>query len=247
MTWPLAALVAAVAATGGWLAGWLTPSAALAAWVVGTLVGGGGGVPGLVALGTFFITGSLLSPRGARTTPRRAAQVLANGWTALVGAVLIRLSPSVGWALLGGGLAAAQADTWATEIGRHARRPPRLIVSGRPVAPGDSGGVTILGTLGGALGAAVVALLTQLAGAAAPHPWWVATAGFGGMLVDSVLGATLQARCRCRACDRIVESVSHCGEAGAVVGGYRWMTNDVVNAIATATGAAIALTLATGR
>jgi len=247
MTWPLAALVAAAAASGACLAGWLTLGAAVAAGIVGSAVGGGAGLAGLAALGTFFLSGSLLSTRRGGGTARRAVQVMANGWTATAGALLVPVWPAAGWALLAGGLAAAQSDTWATEIGRHARRPPRSIVSGKPVAPGTSGGVTPLGTLGGMAGAGVLAIVAQLAGAPAPTPSCVATAGIGGMLVDSLLGATLQARFRCAGCGQIVETVTHCGERGSHAGGYGWMTNDAVNALATASGAAIALAWAVGR
>src|SRR5438093_5230732 len=46
-----------------------------------------------------------------------------------------------------GALAAAAADTWATEIGAFSPFAPRLITSGRQVPRGTSGGITVLGSL----------------------------------------------------------------------------------------------------
>ena len=239
MTPALSALIAATVALGGWAAGWLTAGAAVAASGVGVCVLSGGGLGGLALLGTFFVSGSLLSPWGAMGRRRRPAQVLANGWAAALGGLVIPVAPSLGWAILAGGLAGAQADTWATELGRHSRRPPRLITTGQLVPTGTSGGVTILGTLGGGAGAATIALLARAAHAPAPAAW-IAAAGVAGMLADSVLGATVQARFACEVCGHAVETRRHCDSAAVYVRGLRWMTNDTVNALGTGAGAAIA-------
>ena len=242
MTPALAALIAAVAALGGWAAGWLTAGAAVAAAGIGTSVLSGGGIAGLGLLGTFFVSGSLLSRGGSR---RRPSQVLANGWAAAAGGLVIPFAPEAGAAILAGGLAAAQADTWATEVGLRSRRPPRLISTGRPVAAGTSGGVTVLGTLGGGAGAVLIALLAWALDLPAPA-FGIAAAGVAGMLADSVLGATVQARYVCAACGETVETLRHCESTTGYVRGLRWMTNDTVNALGTGTGAAAAALWALG-
>ena len=56
-----------------------------------------------------------------------------------------------------GALAASAADTWATEIGSLATRPPRSILTLRPVPAGTSGGVNLLGMLAMVAGATFVA------------------------------------------------------------------------------------------
>src|SRR5574341_1853160 len=122
---------------------------------------------------------------------RTAGQVLANGIVAAACAVAHSGRAAV-WIVAGfaGAVAAATADTWATEIGLLSRTPPRLITTGRVCEPGQSGGITSLGTRGGIAGAGVIALLgnvllgTSFLG--------VMIAGIAAMLVDSLLGATLE-------------------------------------------------------
>jgi len=191
----------------------------------------------LVLVGAFFITSSILTrleapgSRGRRSNDRRGRrwrQVAANGGIALVSAVVYA---ATGWprgfGVAAGAIAAATADTWATEIGRWSRTPPRLITTGRVTAPGASGGVTPLGTLasvGGALFIAAVAFALDGTpggdrlgmGARLGGTGWVAIAGITGSLFDSVLGATIEGR-------------------------GRWLDNDTVNVAATAWGAAIML------
>ncbi len=81
---------------------------------------------------------------------------MANGGVAALAAL------AGSWAAFAGALAAATADTWATEIGRYSRKPPRLITTGKPVAAGTDGGMTLVGTVGGIAGAAFMAALAFL-------------------------------------------------------------------------------------
>jgi len=188
----------------------------------------------LTLVGAFFVTSSILTrleapaAGGARSRDRegrRWRQVAANGGIAAAGAAIYVITGwPRGFAVAAGAIAAATADTWATEIGRWSRTPPRLITTGRPIPAGTSGGVTIVGTLGsvgGALFIAVVAFaLHGTAGASTAgrltRAGWVAAAGITGSLFDSVLGATIEGRAR-------------------------WLDNDAVNVAATAWGAAMML------
>lgn len=219
---------------------WLTPDGVAAAAAVGGLVVWGAGVRGAALLLLFFVTGSLLtafnrregrrkrwedtdspatSAAPAASAARNARQVIANGGWAAVGATLIRARPDIGWAVLLGSLATAQADTWATEIGAHAAGRPRMITTRRPVPPGTSGGVTWLGTGAGLAGSAMLAGAAYLLGLPPAIAATGAAVGGLGMLLDSVLGATLEAR--------------------------SWLDNDGVNLAATSAGA-VAAALVTG-
>lgn len=204
---------------------WLTADGVAAAAIVGALVFRGAGPSGFSLLALFFVSGSLLTSWNQRRWPlgppppplRNARQVIANGGWAAVGAVAVPWKPELGWAALLGSLASAQADTWATEIGAHAPRLPRLITTGRSVPTGTSGGISLLGTGAGVAGATVLAGVGALLGVPGRMAALAAAAGVAGMMVDSVLGATLEAR--------------------------GWLDNDGVNLAATWVGAVLAVAL----
>lgn len=183
---------------------WLTRRGAVAALAVGLATTWGFGWRGMTLLLAFFVLSTLLSRRG---TARNQRQVMANGGVAALAAL------AGSWTAFAGSLAAATADTWATEIGRHSPTAPVLITNGTRVPPGTDGGMTLLGTAGGIAGAGLIAGLSYLFGQRGALA--VAVAGVVGMVVDSLLGATVQ-------------------------GKVRWMDNDAVNLAATLTGAACA-------
>ena len=217
---------------------WLTPGGLVAACAVGAGVMWRLGWPGLVLLTAFFLTGSLLTQLAERGPSRNARQVLANGGVALVAALL------GSWAGAAGAIAAAAADTWATEIGAYSPFPPRLITSGKRVTRGTSGGITALGSLGGVAGPLTSAWLDQVLGprGTARGVASLTGAGAAGMLADSVLGATLQGKYECPACDaRFERGNTVCHEPVRLARGWRWLDNDGVNLAATLVGAAAVL------
>jgi len=219
---------------------WLTPGGLVAACAVGIGVAWGLGWPGLAVLAAFFLSGSLLTQLAERRSPHRSArQVLANGGVAAVAALL------GSWAAAAGAIAAAAADTWATEIGAFSPIPPRLVTTWRRVTRGTSGGITLLGTLGGVAGAATIAWLAHAlaprGGGLSPGFLTLTVAGVGGMLADSVLGATVQGKYECPACDaRFERGNTVCHEQVRLTTGWRWLDNDTVNVAATVVGAAVA-------
>jgi uncharacterized protein (TIGR00297 family) len=212
------------------------------------LVFGIGGWTFAMPMLLFFIVSSLLSklPQKnaklaqdmiAKGDRRDAVQVLANGLlpTLMVIAGLF-IKNETAFLLYLGGLAAATADTWATEIGLRFGKQPRSILTGKLVAPGTSGGITLAGSLGAILGAALVALVGYLSYRFFEDVeirWQpfigVAIAGIIAQFIDSLLGATLQRRNRCVVCGKITERGEHCGQPTNYASGWRWLDNDVVN------------------
>lgn len=237
--------------------GALTSSGAGAATLVGGAAAAAGWPWALLLIG-WFVASSALTRAGERvkaartqaTLPaaaaRRATQVWANGavFSACAVTAVLRGSEGIAVAALGA-LAAAAADTWATEVGLLAGGRPKSILTGKPVEVGLSGGVTWAGTIGGAAGAAAVAFGAQaLALLPAGSFATVAVAGVLGGIGDSVFGASVQATRRCPRCDRWTERATHdCGVATEHGRGWRWMTNDAVNLLATLVGAAAAFLL----
>lgn len=198
---------------------------------------------------------------------RDAMQVIANGGVATLCAVGFAFTHDVRWAIaFAGAYAAATADTWATELGTLWGRSPRSIVSFKPIATGLSGGVTLPGTLAEIAGALWIGLVAPvgivLAYALGDSDFGfsysgtvaltalrmlaiVPLAGIAGATADSLLGGTVQELRRCDACDRTCETDPHsCGSPTLLVRGIRGVSNDAVNVVATAVGAAVAVAAA---
>jgi uncharacterized protein (TIGR00297 family) len=239
----------------------LSRSGADAAVVVGTAAAAAGWSWGALLI-LYFVVSSALSRAGAAEKDRRtrgvvakggardAIQVVANGGVFALCALgaLIAAPPMarVFATAAAGALAAATADTWATEIGTLVGGTPRALLSLREVPAGTSGALSAAGSaamLAGALAVALVARWLELTDAVAA----VALAGVTGALVDSLLGATLQERRWCDACSRATERPVHdCGAATRRIGGLGAIDNDAVNLAATLAGAAVAALLAFG-
>ena len=241
--------LAGVLATVGLVVGWLTAGGAAAASIVGAAVFVGGGWVGAAWLAFFFVSGSALGDRSIEPTAshrgRAWRQVVANGGWAAVGMVLVLGNQAAGWAVTAGSLAAATADTWSTELGTRFGRSPVLISTGRPVAPGTSGAVTVVGTAGGIAGALALALLVGFT-QADPSLAVAAFIGGGvGMVVDSIAGATVQGGYFCEDCQRATEAPRrHTGHRWRQTRGWRLVDNDVVNLVGTGLGAAVTVALA---
>jgi uncharacterized protein (TIGR00297 family) len=256
----------------------LAPSGVAGAVLVGTLIFGFGGWTWGLVLISFFVSSSLLShyrqddkialaEKFAKGERRDLGQVLANGGVgALLALAVYFLIDLQGQARAGnplyiyltlaffGAMASVNSDTWATELGVLARETPRLITTGRPVAPGTSGGVTRYGTLAALTGAAFIGVaafvLIQLASLATsgallladlPIVVIAAAAGLVGSLFDSLLGATVQRIYWCDHCEKETERQVHsCGVHTRPLRGWGWMNNDMVNFVSSLVGGLLA-------
>lgn len=229
----------------------VTGNGAWSALVLGWLTFGSGGLRWAAVLLTFFISSSLLSKvlkkqkaeaesKYAKGSRRDLGQVLANGGVAGLFALLHFFFPfsPLPWIGFCASLAAANADTWATELGVLNRKQPVLITNGRPVEAGTSGAISLAGTLAAAAGALAVGLVSTLLAPAGTQPLSnaalaivVFAAGLIGSLVDSFLGATVQAIYVCSNCGRNTEKhpIHTCGGQTSRVKGWRWLNNDWVN------------------
>ncbi len=259
----VASLLVAVAA---WRTGSLSAGGAAAATLTGVcalLVSLGTGI----FLITWFVLATILSKVGKYRKAQRtagivekggqrdASQVLANGGVFLLatGALVLTTSRSdftapsaiLLSAAAAGSLAAAGADTWATEIGTLIGGQPFSLRSWSRVPVGTSGAVTLAGTIAMLLAAS---MLAGLAGALhvvsrdSRSILAVALGGIFGAIADTVAGAWIQERRHCRNCNVFTEQRVHqCGTATVVHSGIARLNNDIVNAICSACGAALAV------
>ncbi len=240
----------------------LTARGAYAATILGTIVFGLGGWQWAILLLAFFISSSALTrafkhakqaaeEKYAKGSQRDEMQVLSNGGIAGIFVLLHTAFPAATWPWLGfaGALAAVNADTWATELGVLNPGRPRLITSLRtPVEKGTSGAVSVVGTLASLLAAALIGALAWLLfpDMSAVVLIVVALAGLAGSLVDSLLGATVQALYFCPLDKKETEKhpLHGCGTATVRVRGWPWLNNDLVNIACAVVGALGALLLA---
>ena len=261
-------VASSIIAALAFLRGSLSSSGAIGAVIVGTLVFSTGSLTWAILLITFFVTSSVLShykekikeplsEKFDKGHKRDLGQVLANGGCAALIAIAFVIIPHR-WHFIGyiGAIATANADTWATELGVLSKSLPRLITTGRPVPVGTSGGVSAYGlfvAVCGALLIGVIAFIAEFSDTVIWHQvpfvpqslWLIPIAGVAGLLgslVDSVLGATVQAIYYCKHDHKETESKIHrCGRPTQLIRGWRWLNNDAVNFIASVAGSLFAL------
>ena len=91
-------------------------------------------------------------------------------------------------------VAAANSDTWGTELGKLSKSDPIDIISRNKVSRGTSGGITIIGTVGSLIGSITIGFVGYLFINDKTIILFVVISGFLSSLIDSILGSTSQAR-----------------------------------------------------
>jgi uncharacterized protein (TIGR00297 family) len=233
-----------IGAVLAWKSKMLSPSGAVMAVLVGSCLTLGFGIKGIIVMGTFFVSSSLLSKWNGKKksslveihekgSVRDWAQVLANGGIAAAAGLSAFFWPTpLSILALGISLASANSDTWASELGTLSKRPPISIRNFKRVATGTSGAISLGGTLAGFLGSLLIAVVsTLLFQLSLELFFFILFFGFFGMLIDTILGAYLQAEYICRKCGLHIEKPIHCHEEAVLCKGSSWIRNDTVNFI----------------
>ncbi|MFN3402629.1 MAG: DUF92 domain-containing protein [Cytophagaceae bacterium] len=139
-------------------------------------------------------------------------------------------------------VAAANGDSWASEIGGLSKEKPVMITNLKPVEKGISGGITLIGTFGGVAGSLFIAAFSimLLQNIASLQTFLIITfAGVVGLLFDSYIGALFQSAFKDSE-GKIIE-YSPCRERP--VKGFAWINNDMVNLLTTIFAAAAGWTI----
>ncbi len=244
---------------GAFRKGSVSAGGAFTGFFLGFIIYVSGGAGFWIILVAFFVSSSLLSRIGSakkaassriheRGDRRDWVQVLANGG---VGAFFSLLYLLTGEQLCAAAFAAANADTWASEIGVLSERPPVSILDGRELAPGTSGGVSRLGFIAAASGSAMIGFIYLFMGLFSaspllrllPEALMITAGGFFGAWMDSLIGATVQAKYLCSVEGTETERRRSGGVDNSLIRGMAFMTNDTVNFLSglVSTGAAVLL------
>jgi uncharacterized protein (TIGR00297 family) len=228
---------------GGWKTKNLSFSGAISAFIMGIVITHFYHWRGLLLIGAFFLSSSLWSKlfssskkeiegRLAKTSVRDWQQVAANGGPSVLFILLFHFTGNDWWLYsFAAAVAAANSDTWASEIGPLSKESPLSIRSFRRVEKGTSGAVSLIGTIASIAGAFFIALLFFLFVGSFNWPMFIliAAAGFSGNVLDTVAGAFWQAEFSCVVCNSTTESAVHCGTATVQTKGYAWLNNEAVN------------------
>lgn len=256
-------LVMFIIALLAWKAKQLTVSGAVLAWVEGVCIAWCLGFEGLAVMLLFFLSAAVIGKFSKRLHATRGVfhiqkksgardwmQVIANGAPATAAALLYLVDPTpFALVMFGAGVAEAASDTWAGEIGILSKQDPVSILTMKPVTPGLSGGVSVLGTLGGVAGAVLIAVFWlgcfAVFGTGGFSRWigygsLVAVGGFSGCLMDSLLGAVAQAHYWDDERQQLTEHEIVDGRKLELSRGLRWVDNDIVNLMSNLFGVLLA-------
>lgn len=223
-------IVIIVLAIAAWYKKWLTVSGALAALFIGTLVIFFADALHLVPLAIFLTTGSIastLNEKQLNTTGRNATQVFANGIVAVCCLIIYSITKvELYYIAFFISIAISMSDTISSEIGKYCKQSTYDVISLKKTTIGLSGGISIAGTLAGLIASIMYAYIVYVVfSLTLQNGILIGIIGFIGMLIDSVLGSTLQAKYATINNLITEEKTSH------LVKGYAWCTNDVVNNI----------------
>lgn len=205
---------------------------------------------------SFFLGGGLLCDTVKKRAKRRVAveeekcgardafQVFANGGALALFSLIYALTDEPVFLFAGlTAIAEALGDTAGSGIGALSEKTFDLFRL-RRCHPGESGGMTVVGTAASLVCCALSLGFSRLFFAFSAKTYFLMLGfAFLGTVVDSCLGSLCQAKYRCTVCGKMTEKRSHCDCPSVLLCGSRFVSNDVVNAVSTLFSGACALFL----
>ncbi len=226
----------------------LSPSGAFTAAFMGISVAEFAGTEWLILPAVFFLSSTLIGRmfKGKSTQSdskqgkaRDAVQVICNGGVYWLMALLFPYFPDLSLVMIVS-MAIATSDTWASEIGIGLKGKTYDIIYWKKLPSGISGGVSIIGTIAGFIGAFIIACIgcILIDHVEFTYILLLTSLGFLGMLLDSFIGSLFQARYKNS------EGISDDKKGNHVqlIHGYLWFSNDLVNLLSNLIVTAIVFT-----
>ncbi|QWB95483.1 DUF92 domain-containing protein [Mycoplasmatota bacterium] len=224
----------------------LSLSGFICALIVGTLIYYMGTYVVFSILMMFFISSSLVTKFKEKLDDQKGRtykQVLANASAALIFSLMYFLTKQTNIIYLViacVAIAASNADTWASEIGKLSKNKTVSMVSFKPIEQDESGGISLQGIIASILGSIFIAIFSMILLIISNgydlnifiYGAIIAIAGFLGSIVDSYLGILIQEKYKQNSHDKIYEKVEN-RKNYILTSGIKYIDNDMVNLIST--------------
>jgi uncharacterized protein (TIGR00297 family) len=226
----------------------LSGSGSVAAFTLGTIVVFAFGTGGLLVYMFFMILAAVLAKINENNEVYKEAeeiqekgntrdwvQVFSNGGLVMILAIAYLINPNpIILLMFGGSICEAVCDTSAGEIGMLFKGLTVSIITGKPQKSGLSGGISFEGTLGGFIASLITAMIWYScyfypSFSTISYMMVAAVTGFAGCLIDSVMGATIQAHYFDEKNNKLTEKEYIDNKRLPLVRGVRFFDNDKVN------------------
>ena len=223
----------------------MTPAAGVSAFLLFTLVGFFG--EGFIPVGFIFLLFTLSTIVGIvskkldkkdgsehKKESRKAKQIIAVGLFGIVALGLYYFTKQEIFNYIFYLSFVEQfVDSMASDIGRLTKKKNINIITFKPVEKGISGGVSLLGTICALLGSLILMLIPFMFKVIS-FKYYIAISllAFIGNIIDSILGATLQALYKCKKCNKLIENSNGCCGEVELIKGFKIIDNTAVNYLA---------------
>lgn len=224
----------------------LNQSGFIAATFFGTVIYVFGGILVWGTLIAFFVSSSLITKLSENkdkkhTEGRNYVQVIANSLVATTFSVLFYFFKAEIFLLAAiVAISTSNSDTWASEIGSMSKGKTFYILNFKVAPKGVSGAISGLGTLASFIGALFIGIIFLSLYAITKSITFsqilyfgfvITSCGFLGNLIDSYLGALIQAKYRGIHTGTITENRWLPNEKVVLASGLALITNDMVNVL----------------
>ena len=223
----------------------------MGAIILGTGIFATSGIYGAAIMIMFFLSSSFLShykkvkketvaKQFDKTGKRDFFQVFANGGVGVILSIIYFITQNPHFLIaLAISFAAANSDTWSTELGTLNKSKPFSLRTFKRVIKGTSGAVSFLGTIFGFLGSifigiVAIALMFMFDLSINNQSYlkifiYITLGGFIGGLIDSILGATIQGIYYFDEEKIETEKKVYNNVPTRLIRGFSFINNDIVN------------------
>lgn len=235
-------LLSFLLATLGYVKKALTPPALILAFIFACIITYFGGVSSFLMLATVFLLTIIAGKIKKEERKNKIKDLHQKGHQKDVPSIIANVAPGTLCLILYGLtnnayllvvyatlMAEAISDSLASDIGILSSKPPINILTLKRSTPGLSGNISLLGIFASFIGSLIIALIYLIFNHNIFNFLIITICGTLGNLIDSFLGALVQAKYECPTCHIITEKTEHCATKTKKIAGIDFLNNDIVN------------------